>query len=32
MKYLKGGSIGATEQGGLKVGVAEALTRRHHDE
>ena len=32
MKYLEGGSTGATEQGGLKAKAAEAVTRRHRDE
>ena len=31
MKYLKGGSIGATEKGGLKVEAVEAVTRRRRD-
>ena len=32
MKYLEGGSTEATEQGGLKAEVAEAVTRRRCDE
>ena len=32
MKYLEGGSTGATEQGGLKAKAAEAVTRQHRDE
>ena len=32
MKYLEGGSTGASEQGSLKAEAAEVVTRRHHDE
>ena len=32
MKYLEGGSTGATEQGGLKAEAVEAVTRQRRDE